>query len=260
MAGFLLSAAMSTHGVDRALASRFLRPFAGSPRRLAYGLLGMSAFLGMWMSNTATAAMMLSLLNPLIEGRPRGVPLAQRLILAVAFGANIGGLGTPIGTPPNAIAFGALNAAGYHVTFLSWMLVAVPLAALLLIVCGLLMDRLLPAGSEDEIRIAIPAAGRTLSREGRATLTVLVVAMGLWITSGLQNRVGDDAARGWPRVGGVRGDRARGLSIRAAAHFLITAPSCLVFRSPAGPSLRIRRPPPATQATSPAPTHSGWQQ
>lgn len=60
----------------------------------------MSAFLSMWMSNTATAAMMVSLLNPLIEGRPRGDRLAQRLILAVAFGANIGGLGTPIGTPP----------------------------------------------------------------------------------------------------------------------------------------------------------------
>jgi sodium-dependent dicarboxylate transporter 2/3/5 len=139
----------------------------------------------MWMSNTATAAMMLSLVKPLIADRPRGERLTQRVILAVAFGANIGGLGTPIGTPPNAIAFGALNAAGYTVTFLSWMLVAVPLAVVLLVVVGLLLDRLVgPAGAPDPV-LEVPEAEQPFSWRGHATLAVLGLAMGLWITSGL---------------------------------------------------------------------------
>jgi len=185
LAGFLLSAALSKHGVDRVLAARLLRPLVGSPRRLVYGLLGLSAFFSMWMSNTATAAMMLSLVKPLVADRPRGERLTQRVILAVAFGANIGGLGTPIGTPPNAIAFGALNAAGYSVSFLSWMLVAVPLAVVLLVVAGVLLDRLLgPAGAEEPgLRVAEP--DRPFAWRGYATLAVLGLAMGLWMTTGL---------------------------------------------------------------------------
>ncbi|MDA1184929.1 MAG: DASS family sodium-coupled anion symporter [Acidobacteria bacterium] len=185
LAGFFLSAAMAKHGVDRVLAARLLRPLAASPRRLIYGLLGLSAVFSMWMSNTATAAMMLSLLNPLIADRPRGDRLSQSMILAVAFGANIGGLGTPIGTPPNAIAFGALNAAGYTVTFLSWMLVAVPLAAVLLVVCGLLLPRLLRPPDGGAMAFGIPEARQPLSWHGYATLAVLAVAMCLWITSGI---------------------------------------------------------------------------
>ena len=185
LAGFLLSAAMSKHGVDRVLAARLLRPLAVTPSRLVFGLLGLTAFFSMWMSNTATAAMMLSLLGPLIAGRPIGDRLAQSLILAVAFGANIGGIGTPIGTPPNAIAFGALNAAGYSITFLTWMLVAVPLAVVLLLATGLLLDRLLRPGESNDVPLTIPEADGPLSGQGYATLAVLVVAMGLWITSGV---------------------------------------------------------------------------
>lgn len=185
MSGFLLSAAMTKHGVDRALAARFLRPFSTSPRRLVYALLGLSAFFSMWMSNTATAAMMLSLLNPLMIDRPRDDRLAQRLILAVAFGANIGGLATPIGTPPNAIAFGALNAAGYSITFLSWMLVAVPLSATLLICTGLLLERQMPLPEGHHQMFAIPDLTAPLSWKAKATIGVLIVAMVLWMTSGL---------------------------------------------------------------------------
>ena len=184
LAGFLLSAAVSKHGLDRLLAARLLRPWARSPRRLVFGLLGLSAFFSMWMSNTATAAMMLAMLGPLMADRPIGDRLVQRLILAVAFGANIGGIGTPIGTPPNAIAFGALNAAGYAITFLDWMLVAVPLAVVLLVATGVLLDRSLRPVESRDAPLTIPEADGALSREGYATCIVLVLAMALWITSG----------------------------------------------------------------------------
>jgi len=94
-------------------------------------------------------------------------------------------MGTPIGTPPNAIAFGALNAAGYQLTFLTWVLVATPLVAVLLVASGLLLDRLLGSEDGDDIAFGIPEATQPLSRQGYITLAVLAVTMGLWITSGL---------------------------------------------------------------------------
>lgn len=184
LSGFLLSSAMSTHGVDRFLATRLLRPFAKSSRHLLYGLLGLSAFFSMWMSNTATAAMMLSLLSPLIADRPRGDSLAQCLVLAIAFGSNIGGLATPIGTPPNAIAFGALNAAGYGLTFLSWMVVAVPLTVVLLAVSGVILDRWFRPALEARAVVLLDATDAAITWQGGVTLSVLAITVGLWLTSG----------------------------------------------------------------------------
>ena len=182
MGGFLLSAAMTKHGVDKAIASIVLRPFTRSPLLLIYGLLGMSAFSSMWMSNTAAAAMMIAIASPLVGIVPHGDRFLRAIFLAVAFGTNIGGIGTPIGTPPNAIAFGTLNAAGHKVTFLKWMLVAVPLEILLLGITGLLLyaffrpDQALKLG---EIRPA-----QKLSAHGKAALVILWVTVLFWVTSG----------------------------------------------------------------------------
>jgi sodium-dependent dicarboxylate transporter 2/3/5 len=139
MGGFLLSAALTKHNIDRAIARRILRPFSGSPMALLFGVIAITAFFSMWMSNTATTAMMLAIITPVMSRLPQDARFRRALVLAVAFGANIGGIGTPIGTPPNAIAYGALNAAGYHVTFLQWMMVCVPLEVVLLIVVGLVL-------------------------------------------------------------------------------------------------------------------------
>jgi len=113
MGGFLLARAVSKSGVDREVARRVLRPFASSPRRLLWVSLGLSAFFSMWMSNTAATALMIAMSRPLASREPslRG-PISPRASPRDSFGANIGGIGTPIGTPPNAIAFGALRAAG----------------------------------------------------------------------------------------------------------------------------------------------------
>ena len=107
MGGFLISAAMTKHGVGRILAAWFLHRFTHSPVRLLYAVLAMSAFFSMWMSNTATSAMMIAVIAPLLSGISSEDRFRSGLLLAVAFGANLGGLATPIGTPPNAIAYGA---------------------------------------------------------------------------------------------------------------------------------------------------------
>lgn len=182
MGGFLLSAAITKHGIDHAVARLVLRPFTGSPLRLLYGVLGITAFFSMWMSNTATAAMMIAIIGPLVHLLPAQERFRAALVLAVAFGANIGGIGTPIGTPPNAIAFGALRAAGYHITFLSWVLVVVPLEVLLLAVVGLLLYVRFKPSSDLPYSTLAPTA--PLSGRGMVTLVIFGVTVLLWLSSG----------------------------------------------------------------------------
>jgi sodium-dependent dicarboxylate transporter 2/3/5 len=180
--GFLLSAAITKHGIHRVIASKVLRPFARTPLTLLYGVLGISALFSMWMSNTATAAMMLAISTPFVDAIPEQNRFRRALLLAVAFGANLGGLGTPIGTPPNAIAFGALNAAGFKVTFLTWMLVAIPLELILLVGVGFLLFVLYRPG--EELQFPMPETPITLSMGAKATLIILAITIVLWLTSG----------------------------------------------------------------------------
>lgn len=181
MGGFLLSAAVTKHGLDRAIACRILRPFNHHPLMLVFGVLLITAFFSMWMSNTATTVMMLAIISPLVRALPQEDKYHRAVILAVPFGANIGGVGTPIGTPPNAVALAAIRQAGYEVGFVDWMLMAVPLATLLLLVSGLLLYYFFhPAKG-----LVLPPLERPtekISLKGRMTLVILSLAILLWLT------------------------------------------------------------------------------
>jgi sodium-dependent dicarboxylate transporter 2/3/5 len=138
---FMLAEAMFVHGLDRriafgALASRMV---GGSPIRILVVYGGVAAAISMWISNTATAAMMfpigLSIVAHVTEGResdPASQQFGTAMMLVTAFAASIGGLGTPIGTPPNLIGIGMLSRiAGIDISFFRWMLLGVPLVVLL---------------------------------------------------------------------------------------------------------------------------------
>jgi solute carrier family 13 (sodium-dependent dicarboxylate transporter), member 2/3/5 len=181
LGAFLLAAAVRKHRVDERLARRILRPFASSPTRLVYGVLGVTAFFSMWMSNTAMAAMMLAIIGPTVRRLPEHATFRMAILLAVPFGANIGGIGTPIGTPPNAIAYGVLNQAGYDVTFLTWMLVAVPLAIMLLLAAGVVL--MMFFGTAGHLDLGFARDSSPLETGGRATLAILVATVLLWILS-----------------------------------------------------------------------------
>lgn len=183
LGGLALSVALSKHGLDKAIATRVLRPFVNQPLVLIYAVMAITAFFSMWMSNTATTAMMLAIVASLLRGVPKDDRFGTGLVLAVALGANIGGIGTPIGTPPNAIAISALRDAGYDVTFLRWMLMALPLALFLLAIGGLVIKRFYGQGKIPELRGDIEAVD--LTRKSLATLGVLVYAIVAWLTSGL---------------------------------------------------------------------------
>ncbi len=181
MGGFLLSAAVTKHGLDRAIAARILRPFNFHPLMLIFGVLTITAFFSMWMSNTATTVMMLAIVSPLVRELPEDDKFHRAVILAVPFGANIGGIGTPIGTPPNAVALAALNDFGIKIGFVDWMLMAVPLALILLVVAGLLLYRFFPPGKD----LTLPPLDKPtekISTKGRWTLIILSFAILLWLT------------------------------------------------------------------------------
>lgn len=137
--GFVLALAASKYGLDKILAGIFLRPFARSVPLLLLGIAGVTAAFSMWMSNTATTAMMIAMVAPVAAGAPEGSRVRPALVLCVAFSANLGGMGTLIGTPPNAIAAMALSNAGMPVSFLNWMIVGLPIAFCCLLIMWLLL-------------------------------------------------------------------------------------------------------------------------
>ncbi|TCT21563.1 SLC13 family permease [Thiobaca trueperi] len=132
LGGFLIADGAHKYGLDRSLAAIMLRPFAGNARRSLLGLMTITALLSMFVSNTATTATMFAVVIPILAALPGG-RARTGVALAIPVAANIGGIGTPVGTPPNAIALAALQAQGQGVSFIGWMALAVPLMLILLL-------------------------------------------------------------------------------------------------------------------------------
>ena len=132
LGGFLIADGAHKFGLDRNLAAVMLRPFAGNARTSVLGLMAITALLSMFVSNTATAATMFAVVIPILAALPAG-PARTGVALAIPVAANVGGIGTPVGSPPNAIALGALEASGQGVSFIGWMLLAVPLMLVVLL-------------------------------------------------------------------------------------------------------------------------------
>ena len=135
------------------------------------------------MSNTATTATMMAVVLPVIASMPAGDRLKTGLALSIPFAANVGGIGTPVGTPPNAIALGAMADAGISISFLDWMRMAVPIVAILLVVSWLLLCRLFPT-QQKELTLEIKSS---FDRSRDATIFYIIAALtiGLWLTEPL---------------------------------------------------------------------------
>lgn len=144
LGGFVLAFAASKVGLDVQLAKVMLKPFGKNPKTVLLGVLLVIGTFSMFMSNTATAAMMLTFLTPVLMTLPSDGGGRISFALAIPIAANIGGMGTPIGTPPNAIALGALQEAGYNVTFVGWMIRMIPFVIILLVFAWFLLSRMFP--------------------------------------------------------------------------------------------------------------------
>ena len=202
---FMLAEAMFVHGLDRRIAFSALswRLVGSSPTRILAVYGGVAAAISMWISNTATTAMMfpigLSIVAHLTKGREseRGSrEFASAMMLIAAFGASIGGIGTPIGTPPNLIGIAMLNRiAGKQITFFQWMLLGVPIV-LLLFAClvayfyyrslrGVVLDTSRTSHVQEELRRLGP-----VSRGQRNVLLAFGVTVALWLLPGVLAIVG----------------------------------------------------------------------
>ncbi|MDX1567554.1 MAG: DASS family sodium-coupled anion symporter [Longimicrobiales bacterium] len=166
MGGFFIAFAMERWGLHRRIALKIMMAVGTSPRQLILGFMLATAFLSMWISNTATAAMMFpigiavgEMFRPAdTEGR---YEFGIALMLGIAYGASIGGVATLIGTPPNAVLAGAASEMlEIQIGFVEWMAVGLPIAAVLIPVAWLMLTRVLfPTGE------VAGDAGELLQRE-----------------------------------------------------------------------------------------------
>ncbi|MGI9627295.1 MAG: SLC13 family permease, partial [Longimicrobiales bacterium] len=147
MGGFLIAVALERWGLHKRIALNIVHAVGTSPKRLVLGFMVATAFLSMWISNTATTAMMLPVALAVAEMlRPRGTDeqynFGISLMLGIAYAASIGGLATLIGTPPNAVLAGASDELlGIQLGFVEWMIVGLPITLFFLPLCWFLLTR-----------------------------------------------------------------------------------------------------------------------
>lgn len=154
LGGFVLAIAASKVGLDVVLARVMLKPFGTNPKWVLLGFLTLISVMSMFMSNTATAAMMLAFLAPVLRTLPVDGGGRVSLAMSIPIAANIGGLGTPIGTPPNAIAIGQLASMDINIGFGAWMIRMVPVVIIMILFAWWLLMFLFPFKAKD-VKIVI---------------------------------------------------------------------------------------------------------
>ncbi len=202
LGGFVLALAVERSGLHRRLALAILDTVGDSPRRLVWGFLIATAALSMWLSNTATTLMLLPIAAG-VASRLDSEKAPARLMLAVAYGASIGGIGTLVGTPPNLVLAGmapSLVPDLEPLSFGGWMAFGVPFVLLFLPAVGLLLGRGLRGGATRDRGLAAErsALGRVSSFERRVAVLFAATALA-WITrTGLD--LGAVSIPGWSDV------------------------------------------------------------
>lgn len=193
LGGFMLARAMERWGLHRHLAGQVIRIGGASPGRVIASLMAVTAFLSMWISNTATAMVMLPIGQSLTAspGEAAGKEnkadpaFGAALMLGIAYSATIGGMGSLIGTPPNALFAGYMETTyGIEIGFARWMLFGVPVVLVLLPITWLLLTKIafrirgqakLPAAATADF-----ASGSLVSGEKRVAVIVVAVAL-MWL-------------------------------------------------------------------------------
>jgi len=221
LGGFVLGLAIERWGLDRRIAFHTLRVTGPRPGAMVAGFMAATAFLSMWISNTACAAMMVpiavSVIDLVLRSRTGkglresgGIPqerasernFALGLLLAVAYSASIGGIATLIGSPPNGIASRFIaQTYGKEVTFLDWMAFGMPFTLVFLPIAWIFLTKVLfpvefreVPGGREMIATEIANLG-PMNRGEKATLAVFAAAAFLWIFGGLLRGVD---------IGGIR--------------------------------------------------------
>ena len=180
--GFVLAIATTKTGLDVHLARVLLTPFGKKSENILLGFMLVTALFSMFISNTATTAMMLTFLTPVFNQLPEAGKGRTAMALSIPIAANLGGMGTPIGTPPNTIALKYLNdpeGLNLGIGFGQWMLFMVPLVIVMIILAWLLLKKFYPF-SQKTIELKIDGQ----MKRGKETVLVIVtllVTILLWM-------------------------------------------------------------------------------
>ena len=182
LGGFALSVAASRYGIDALMARLAVRLARGSRLQLLILIMAVTATLSMWMSNIAAAAMMIAALHPLFSNVPKSDKFRRASMMGIALGANFGGMATPIGTGPNAIAMAAVSTK-HVITFVGWMTFALPLAVGLLLAGMLLLTARFQVGGTavdiGDVKVQTPDIG------ARCVMILFFLTVGAWLTEPL---------------------------------------------------------------------------
>ena len=192
LGGFFYARAMQKHGLDRHLATWLISHFGTDPKWFLLGMMSATAFLSFWVSNTATAAIMMPIAIFAIGSSGVGKRIssfAKATVMGVAFAATIGGMATIVGTPPNAIAVENLAEHGIRISFFDWVYHALPYVCLLVPLTWLI----LVAIYRPEIkRVTLPQKTEAWTKEQQKTVALGLAIVLLWMTS-FYHKVPDSA-------------------------------------------------------------------
>jgi len=180
MGGFILSTAMEKSGVHRRVALGMINLVGGtSPKRLILGVMLATALLSGWISNTATTLMMLPVALALCLELPSAKSV-KALLLGLAYSASIGGIATPIGTPPNVVLMGIYQeSTGREIAFLDWMMLGFPISIVLLLVAWWFLTRKIE--KSDSSSVTLPQLEKISIYEFRVLVVFVLTALA-WIT------------------------------------------------------------------------------
>lgn len=185
LGGFILAIAVTKSGLDVLLARNLIKPFGRKSENVLLGFLLITGIFSMFVSNTATAAMMLTFLTPVFAALPPNGKGRIALTMSIPVAANLGGMATPIGTPPNAIALQALNdpeGLNMGISFGNWMAFMFPLVIILLFISWRIILKFFPFTQktiELEIKGRIQSGWRMWVVSGTFIITIL-----LWLIPG----------------------------------------------------------------------------
>jgi sodium-dependent dicarboxylate transporter 2/3/5 len=197
---FFIAAAMGRHGLDRRIAHTIVShpAIAGVPWRTRAALMGTGLLLSMWISNTAsTAILMPILLGTFVLGDES--PAHKRALtgglLAIAYACSIGGVGTLVGTPPNMIAVRLLKEVGVQLTFVDWAMIGLPTALTIVAVIYALFGRLYPPSEQAQAqRSSSPPEFGALTRGEKVTALCFALAITGWVVPGVLKAIDSPVA------------------------------------------------------------------
>lgn len=213
MGGFLIAVTMQKWNLHRRIALETIRMVGMTPERIVLGFMLATAFLSMWISNTAATMLMVTIGMAVIRqasgetthtGSPQGddYRFGTALMLGIGYSASIGGIATLVGTPPNAILVGVLeDNYGQSISFMDWMLFGVPLSLLMLFITWWYLTRLASrcsgaalSGSQETLRGELNRLG-PMSRPEKLVAGVFILVAALWILRGLLKPPGLEMVR-----------------------------------------------------------------